>query len=84
MRRIIGARKNINVAEIGNCTARLEMLCDNLFLIRMALRNEECSPVPEVTDNAITVVEEEIKRLAEKIDDLLYEREEYEDGRKQM
>lgn len=73
MRRIIGARKNIDVAEIGDCTARLETLCDILYIIRVVLRNEESSPVPEVTDNAITVVEEEIKRLAAKIDDLLYE-----------
>lgn len=76
MRRIIGARKNIDVAEIGDCAARLEMICDNLFLVRLALRNEECNIVPEVTDNAIAVVEEEIKRLAAKIDNLLYEYEE--------
>lgn len=76
MKRIIGVRENIDVAEIGDCTVKLEMLCDSLFLIRLALRNEEGTPIPEVTDNAITVVEEEIKRLAEKIDDLLYEYEE--------
>ena len=76
MRRLIGARKNIEVAEIGDCATRLNMLCDNLFLIRIALHNEECSFVPEVTDNAIFVVEEEIKRLAAKIDNLLYEHEE--------
>ena len=75
MRRLIGKRKNIDVAEIGDCATRLEMLCDNLFLIRVALRTED-SFVPEVTDNAITIVEEEIKRLAAKIDDLLYEYEE--------
>lgn len=76
MKRIIGARKNINVAEIGDCTARLELLCDNLFLIRVGLRNEESSPLPEVIDNALAVVENEIRSLTEKIDDLLYEREE--------
>lgn len=76
MRRLIGKRKDIDVAEIGDCATRLDMLCDNLFLIRIALRNEACSFVPEVTDNAITIVEEEIKRLAAKIDDLLYEYEE--------
>lgn len=76
MRRIIGARKNIDVAEIGECGTRLEMLCDNLFIIRVALRNEESSPNPEVADNALSVVEEEIRRLAAKIDDLLYEHEE--------
>ena len=76
MRRIIGARKNIDIAEVGECGARLEMLCDNLFIIRVGLRNEECVPNPEVTDNALSVVEEEIRRLAAKIDDLLYEYEE--------
>lgn len=75
MRRLIGKRKNIDVAEIGDCAIRLEMLCDNLFLIRVALRTED-SFIPEVTDNAITIVEEEIKRLAAKIDNLLYEYEE--------
>ena len=76
MRRIIGVRKNIDIPEVGDCGTRLEMLCDNLFIIRVGLRNEECIPNPEVTDNALSVVEEEIMRLAAKIDDLLYEYEE--------
>ena len=69
-------RETINVAEIGDCTVRLNALCDNLFFIRLGLRNEMGQPLPEVSDNAIYVIEEEIKRLANKIDNLLYEIEE--------
>ena len=78
MKRIIGTKENIDIVEIGDCTVRLELLCDNLFLIRVGLRNEESSPLPEVTDNALSVVENEIRRLTEKIDDLLYVRKEVE------
>lgn len=76
MKRIIGARKNIDIAEIGECTIRLELLCDNLFILRLGLRNEECIPRKDITDNALCVIEDEIRNLAQKIDNLLYEREE--------
>ena len=74
--RKIKARENIDIAEIGDCKVRLEALCDNLFFIRIGLRNEMGQPLPEVSDNAIYVIEEEIRRLANKIENLLYEIEE--------
>ncbi len=70
----IRTKNDIDIAEIGECTEILNMLCDNLFFIRLGLRSEECDPSPVVTDNAIFVVEEEVRRIAQKIDGLLYER----------
>lgn len=72
----IRTKNNIDIAEIGECAAILNMLCDNLFFIRLGIRSEECEPSPVVTDNAIFVVEEEIRKIAQKIDGLLYRREE--------
>lgn len=72
----IRTKSNIDIVEIGDCAAKLNMLCDNLFFIRLGLRSEECYPNPAVTDNAIFVVEEEIRRIAQNIDCLLHEREE--------
>lgn len=61
----------IDIVEIGECLMRLRMLCDNMFLIRMALFNEDFNIDGKVTDNALTVIEEEIRDLTDKIDDLL-------------
>ncbi len=71
MKEINGVQKNIDVVEIGDCLMRLRMLCDNMFMIRMALFNEDFNIDGKVTDNAIFVVEEEIRELTDKIDDLL-------------
>lgn len=71
MKEINGVQKNIDVVEIGECLMRLRMLCDNMFMIRMALFNEDFHINEKVTDNALTVIEEEIRELTDKIDDLL-------------
>lgn len=71
MKEINGVQKNIDIVEIGECLMRLRMLCDNMFMIRMALFNEDFNIDGKVTDNALTVIEEKIRELTDKIDDLL-------------
>ena len=71
MKEINGVQKNIDVVEIDECLMRLRMLCDNMFMIRMALFNEDFNIDGKVTDNALTAIEEEIRDLTDKIDDLL-------------
>ena len=65
------SENKIEIVGIGEYLMRLRMLCDNMFLIRMALFNEDFNIDGKVTDNALTVIEEEIRELTDKIDDLL-------------
>ncbi len=63
--------KNIDVIEIDECATKLKILSNNLTLVRFGLANKDIIPNPQVVDNALFVIEEEIERLAEKIADLL-------------
>ncbi len=71
-----GVTRNIDALKMCDCTTRLKMLCDNLILIRTGLCNEDCTVNQKVIDNAIFVIEEEFRKLADKIEDLLHETEE--------
>ncbi len=63
--------KNIDVIAIDECTTRLKMLSNNLMLVRLGLGNKEVIPNTEVVDNALFIIEGEIERLANEIDELI-------------
>lgn len=63
--------KNIDVIAIDECTTKLKMLSNNLMLVRFGLANKDIIPNPQVVDNALFVIEEEIERLANEIDKLI-------------
>ena len=60
------------INDIDECSIHLRMLRHNLTLVRLGLNNKDFIPNPEVVDNAIYVVEEEMDRIADTIDKILF------------
>lgn len=57
--------------DVYDCTMKLRMLSNNLTLVRLGFGNKDFIPNQDIADNAICVIEDEIIRLADVIDDLL-------------
>lgn len=60
-------KKEVNKEELGDCLMQLRFINDNLHFIRLGLISGECDE-PEVIDNAVYLIEQNIDKVIERID----------------